>query len=81
MLVCHEQGLLGNELIAIDGCKMPSNAAKEWSGTFDELGQKRNCLRLLLGVVHDGLRCKSFEGHGNVTVYKATPYRKVGLAA
>jgi len=33
LLVCHEQGLLGNELFAIDGCKMPSNAAKEWSGT------------------------------------------------
>ncbi|MEP5981359.1 MAG: transposase, partial [Marinobacter alexandrii] len=32
LLVCHEQGLLGNELFAIDGCKMPSNAAKEWSG-------------------------------------------------
>jgi len=29
LLVCHEQGLLGNELFAIDGCKMPSNAAKE----------------------------------------------------
>ena len=28
ILICHEQGLLGNELIAIDGCKMPSNASK-----------------------------------------------------
>src|SRR5690606_9557299 len=41
LLVCHEEGLLGNELFAIDGCKMPSNAAKEWSGTLDELSQKR----------------------------------------
>ncbi len=31
LLICHEQGLLGNELFAIDGCKMSSNAAKEWS--------------------------------------------------
>lgn len=29
LLVCDQQGLLGNELLAIDGCKMPSNAAKE----------------------------------------------------
>lgn len=41
LLVCHEQGLLGNELFAIDGCKQSSNAAKEWSGTFKELEEKR----------------------------------------
>lgn len=41
LLVCDEQGLLGNELFAIDGCKMSSNASKEWSGTFKELEQKR----------------------------------------
>jgi len=41
LLICHEQGLLGNELFAIDGCKMPSDASKEWSGTFAELEHKR----------------------------------------
>lgn len=41
LLICHEQGLLGNELYAIDGCKKSSNASKEWSGTFKELEQKR----------------------------------------
>lgn len=41
LLVCDQQGLLGNELFAIDGCKMPSNAAKEHSGTLAELEQKR----------------------------------------
>src|SRR5690606_8003149 len=45
LLVCHQQGLLGNELFAIDGCKMPSNAAKEWSGTLQELGAKRDKIR------------------------------------
>lgn len=45
LLVCHEQGLLGNELFAIDGCKMSSNAAKEWSGTLPELAAKREKLR------------------------------------
>src|SRR5690606_35201117 len=45
LLVCHQQGLLGNELFAIDGCKLPSNAAKEWSGTFKELEAKRKKLQ------------------------------------
>lgn len=45
LLVCHEQGLLGNELFAIDGCKMRSNAAKEHSGTFKELTDKSAKLR------------------------------------
>lgn len=41
LLVCDDQGLLGHELIAIDGCKMSSDAAKEHSGTLEELEQKR----------------------------------------
>ncbi len=48
LLVCHEQGLLGNELFAIDGCKMPSNAAKEWSGTLKELTAKRDKIKRLI---------------------------------
>ena len=32
LLVCGQQGLLGNELFAIDGCRMSSNAAKEHHG-------------------------------------------------
>ncbi len=42
LLICDEQGLLGKELFALDGCKMSSNASKEWSGTFKELEQKRD---------------------------------------
>ncbi len=45
LLTCHEQGLLGNELFAIDGCKMRSNAAKEHSGTHKELREKSAKLR------------------------------------
>ncbi|WP_027847520.1 transposase, partial [Marinospirillum minutulum] len=48
LLVCDEQGLLGHELFAIDGCKMRSNAAKAWSGTFKELEQKRQKLKRLI---------------------------------
>lgn len=45
LLICDEQGLLGKELFAIDGCKMSSNAAKEWSGTHRELAEKRDKLK------------------------------------
>ena len=40
LLICDELGLIGREMFAIDGCKMPSNASKEWSGTKAELGKK-----------------------------------------
>ena len=33
LLVCDDLGLIGNEMFAVDGCKLPSNASKEWSGT------------------------------------------------
>ena len=45
LLICQEQGLLGNELFAIEGSKMPSDASKEWSGTFKELAQKRDKIK------------------------------------
>ena len=32
LLICDDQGLLGKELFAIDGCKMPSDAAKDMVG-------------------------------------------------
>ena len=41
LLVCAEQGLLGGTHFALDGVKLPSNAAKEWSGTFADLRQKQ----------------------------------------
>jgi len=44
VMVCHEQGLIGHDLVAIDGCKLPSAAAKEWSGTLEELEHKREKL-------------------------------------
>ncbi|MFX5839343.1 transposase, partial [Acinetobacter baumannii] len=33
LLVCDRQGLIGRELFAIDGVKLPSNASKAKSGT------------------------------------------------
>jgi len=38
--VCDEMGLIGKEMFAIDGCKLPSNASKEWSGTRADFERK-----------------------------------------
>ena len=40
LMVCDSLGLIGHEMFAVDGCKMPSNASKEWSGTHDDLEKK-----------------------------------------
>jgi len=40
VLMCDQLGLIGKEMFAIDGCKLPSNAAKEWSGSHEELEKK-----------------------------------------
>ena len=41
LLVCEEMNLLGGTMFALDGCKLPSNASKEWSGTIAELRKKQ----------------------------------------
>jgi transposase len=41
LLICDEMGLIGKEMFAVDGVKLPSNASKEWSGTKQELRKKR----------------------------------------
>lgn len=41
LLVCDSLNLIGKEMFAIDGCKLPSNASKEWSGTKEDLTKKK----------------------------------------
>lgn len=41
LMVCNDQGLIGGEMFAIDGCKLPSNASKEHSGTHAEMTKKQ----------------------------------------
>lgn len=41
LLICEEMKLLGGTLFALDGCKLPSNASKKWSGSVDDLKRKR----------------------------------------
>jgi transposase len=44
LLVCEEMALLGGTFFALDGCKLSSNASKEWSGTISDLAKKRDKL-------------------------------------
>ncbi|MEW6087674.1 MAG: transposase [bacterium] len=39
--ICDEMGLIGGTMFAIDGCKIPSNASKEWSGTKADFIKKK----------------------------------------
>lgn len=41
LLVCDEENLLGGTFFALDGCKLSSNASKEWSGTVSDFQRKK----------------------------------------
>ncbi|XNT40181.1 hypothetical protein ACLKL2_03895 [Pseudoalteromonas sp. KJ10-2] len=47
LMICDREGLIGRNMFAIDGCKIRSNASKEWSGTFDELEQVSEYLSVI----------------------------------
>ena len=53
LLICNKLGLIGKEMFAVDGCKLGSNASKEWSGTKGELKKKQQkmeqAVRYLVG--------------------------------
>ena len=41
LIRCAQLDLIGGEVFALDGCKLSSNASKEYSGTFKELRKKK----------------------------------------
>ena len=41
LLICDEMKLIGRDMFAVDGCKLPSNASKEWSGTRADFEKKQ----------------------------------------
>ena len=45
LMYCDELGLIGKEMFAVDGCKLPSNASKEQSGTRADFEKKRDKFR------------------------------------
>jgi transposase len=60
LIRCAQLDLVGGEVFALDGCKLPSNASKEYSGTFAELRKKREKLAAVLGNLIE----KHREGDG-----------------
>ena len=44
LLACEEMNLLGGTTFSLDGCKLPSNASKEWSGKHKTLRKKKEKL-------------------------------------
>jgi len=64
LLVCDEQGLIGKQMFAVDGCKLPSNASKEWSGTradFERKARKMEVAVEYLVAQHQAQDVKSGE--------------------
>lgn len=49
LMVCDHQQLIGKEMFAIDGCKLPSNASKEWSGTKADFQKKVTKIEQAIG--------------------------------
>jgi hypothetical protein len=49
LLQCAQLGLITGEMFAVDGCKLPSNVSKEWSGTLADLKKKRDKLEKYIG--------------------------------
>ncbi len=45
LMICEQQNLIAHHMFAIDGCKITSNASKEWSGKFEELSRKEARMR------------------------------------
>lgn len=45
LMYAGELNLIGRDTFAIDGCKLPGNASKQWSGTLKELRHKQKKLQ------------------------------------
>jgi transposase len=51
LLKCHELELITGEMFAIDGCKLPANVSKEWSGQLTSLKKKKSDLERLAAKI------------------------------
>ena len=54
LLVCDQEGLLGGSFFALDGCKMSSNASKEWSGKISDLQKRKDKIESKLTALVKG---------------------------
>jgi transposase len=62
LLVCDQEGLLGGSFFAIDGCKLSSNASKEWSGKISDLQKRKEKIEgKLKALVEDHIQIDKQE--------------------
>ena len=78
LLICCESGLVGKEHFAIDGCKLPSDASKQWSGKHADLKRKSEKLRKSAQQIVD--RHLANDGVGDVDKKKHTQTLETLLA-
>lgn len=73
LLKCYRLKLITGEMFAIDGCKLPSNASKEWSGTHADLKKKHDKLEKYIQRIIS--QHKELDKNANVKKIQ-NPYRK-----
>ncbi len=81
LVVCDRQGLIGRELFAIDGVKLPSNAAKARSGTREEFADEAARMEAAVAKMIErqriadaaGLRSEASEAERGVDAWIADP--------
>jgi transposase len=76
LLTCDKQGLIGRNMFAIDGVKLPSNASKERSGTHAELRHRAERLdKAARKLIERHRRCDDEDEGGGVT--GPTPQQRI----
>ena len=58
LLICDRQGLIGRQMFAIDGVKLPSNADKRHSGTHAELAHEAERMEKAVATMLSAHRCR-----------------------
>ena len=65
ILICDEMGLIGREMFAVDRCKLPSNASKEWSGTKKDFQRKAIKLEKAIPKLNQNKMLEKVHGKWN----------------
>jgi hypothetical protein len=66
LLVLDNEGLIGREMFATDGIKLPSNSTKQRSGTRAEFTEKANKLERVAKQMLDQHRARDQSGYGTI---------------
>lgn len=75
LLVCDEVGLIGREMFAVDGVKLPSNASKESSGTKADFAKKAQKMERAIG--HLVARHREVDASGEDGALRAARLKQI----